>query len=74
MAATKSKANEIIALATLYDDANGVRGKIPRPVVRALKANDGDIVAFERLPNGAIVIRKSTAAERKALPSGRRRA
>jgi hypothetical protein len=55
----------VIALATVYQDGETVRGKIPASVVRALKAADGDVLAFERLPGGGVVLRKSTAAERK---------
>jgi DNA-directed RNA polymerase subunit H (RpoH/RPB5) len=61
-----SKATEVIALATVTLDGAALRGKIPTPVVRALKAKAGDVLLFERQPNGAVVVRKSTAAERKA--------
>lgn len=64
--ANKKAAAGIIALATVYQDGETVRGKIPASVVRALKAGDGDVLAFERLPGGSVAIRKSTAAERKA--------
>lgn len=56
----------LIALAALYQDGSIVRGKIPAPVVKALKAKGGDVLAFERRQDGSVVIRKSTAAERKA--------
>jgi hypothetical protein len=55
----------IIALATVYQDGTSVRGKIPAPVVKALKAGDGDVLVFERLLDGSVAVRKSTAAERK---------
>jgi bifunctional DNA-binding transcriptional regulator/antitoxin component of YhaV-PrlF toxin-antitoxin module len=70
MAKEPSKATGVIALATIFDEGRIVRGKIPVPVVRALKANGGDVVAFERKPDGAIVLRKSTATERKSLGKG----
>lgn len=56
----------VIALATIFDEGPVVRGRIPAPVVKALKAKGGDVVAFERGPGGAVVLRKSTAAERKS--------
>ncbi len=61
-----SKAAEVIALATITQDAATLRGKIPAAVVKKLKAKAGDVLLFERQPDGAIVVRKSTAAERKA--------
>jgi antitoxin component of MazEF toxin-antitoxin module len=61
-----SEEPEVIALTTLFQDGPSVRGKIPVALVKALKAKGGDILAFERQPDGAIVVRKSTAAERKA--------
>jgi hypothetical protein len=56
----------LIALSTLFEDGTSVRGKIPVPVVKALKAKGGDILVFERRADGTVVVRKSTAAERKA--------
>ena len=53
----------VIATATVYQDGPSVRGKIPAPVVKALKAGDGDVLVFER-GQGGVVVRKSTAAER----------
>jgi bifunctional DNA-binding transcriptional regulator/antitoxin component of YhaV-PrlF toxin-antitoxin module len=50
----------------LFEDGTSVRGKIPVPVIKALKAKGGDMLAFERRADGAVVLRKSTAAERKA--------
>ncbi len=61
-----SKETELIALATVYQDGTTVRGKIPAPVVKALKAKDGDGLAFERQADGTVIVRKSTAAERKS--------
>ncbi len=61
-----SKEPELIALATVYQDGTTVRGKIPAPVVKALKAKGGDVLAFERRADGAVIVRKSTAAERKS--------
>lgn len=61
-----SDETKLIALSTLFEDGTSVRGKIPVPVVKALKAKGGDILAFERRSDGAVVVRKSTAAERKA--------
>jgi bifunctional DNA-binding transcriptional regulator/antitoxin component of YhaV-PrlF toxin-antitoxin module len=60
----------LIALATIFDEGHIVRGRIPAPVVKALKAKDGDVMAFERTSSGAIVVRKSTAAERKSQGKG----
>ncbi len=60
-----SKEPELIALATVYQDGTTVRGKIPAPVVKALKAKGGDVLAFERQTDGTVIVRKSTAAERK---------
>ena len=61
-----SDETKLIALSTLFEDGTSVRGKIPVPVVKALKAKGGDILVFERRSDGAVVVRKSTAAERKA--------
>ncbi len=58
---------ELIALATVYQDGATVRGKISASVVRALKAKGGDVLAFEQQADGAVVVRKSTAADRKSL-------
>jgi bifunctional DNA-binding transcriptional regulator/antitoxin component of YhaV-PrlF toxin-antitoxin module len=43
-----------------------VRGKIPAPVVKALRAKGGDVLAFERQADGTVIVRKSTAAQRKS--------
>jgi len=56
---------KLIALATLFQDVTSVRGKIPVPLVKALKAKAGDMLAFERRSDGTVIVRKSTAAERK---------
>ena len=61
-----SDETNLIALSTLFEDGTSVRGKIPVPVVKALKAKGGDQLAFERQSDGTVVVRKSTAAERKA--------
>ena len=66
-----SDETKLIALSTLFADVSSVRGKIPVPVVKALKAKAGDVLVFERRSDGAVVVRKSTAAERKAGRSGR---
>ncbi len=60
-----SKGTGLIALAAVYQDGTTVRGKIPVPLVKALKAKAGDVLAFERQTDGAVIVRKSTAAERK---------
>ena len=60
-----SKETELIALATVYQDGTTVRGKIPAPLVKALKAKGGDVLAFERQADGTVIVRKSTATERK---------
>ena len=57
---------KLIALSTLFEDGTSVRGKIPVPVIKALKAKGGEMLAFERRSDGAVILRKSTAAERKA--------
>ena len=61
-----SKETELIAIATIYQDGITVRGKIPAPVVKALRAKAGDVLAFERRADGAVLVRKATAAERKS--------
>lgn len=69
MASKKSDGGTgVIATATVYRDGALVRGKIPAPVVRELGATDGDVLVFERRPGGGVVLRKSTAAERKGRP------
>ena len=65
-----SEETEVIALSTLFEDGTSIRGKIPVPLVKALKARVGDILTFERRADGAIVVRKSTASERKSGPAG----
>lgn len=62
----------LIALSTLFDDVSSVRGKIPVPVIKVLKAKAGDLLAFERRSDGTVIVRKSTAAERKSGSSGRK--
>jgi antitoxin component of MazEF toxin-antitoxin module len=64
-----NEAGEVIALATVFQDGTSVRGKIPYSVVKALKAKDSDVLAFERQSNGAVIVRKSTASERKTVDS-----
>jgi bifunctional DNA-binding transcriptional regulator/antitoxin component of YhaV-PrlF toxin-antitoxin module len=61
-----SEDTKLIALSTLFEDVSSVRGKIPIPVIKVLKAKAGEMLAFERQANGSIIVRKSTAAERKA--------
>lgn len=61
-----SEETKVISLATIALDGTTLRGKIPTTVARALKAKEGDVLAFERRPDGTIVVRKSTAAERKS--------
>jgi bifunctional DNA-binding transcriptional regulator/antitoxin component of YhaV-PrlF toxin-antitoxin module len=61
-----NKETELIALATVYQDGTTVRGKIPASVVKALRAKGGDVLAFERQADGVVIVRKSTAAERKS--------
>ena len=61
----------VIATAAVYRDGSIVRGKIPAPVVRALKAGDGDVLVFERGPGGAVVVRKATkGTAKKAAKQG----
>ena len=62
-----SNKTELIALATVYQDGATVRGKVPASVVRALKAKGGDVLAFEQQADGAVLVRKSTVADRKSL-------
>jgi hypothetical protein len=58
--------NTLVALATLFAEGGAtVRGKIPVPLVKALKAKSGDMLAFVRQDDGSILVRKSTAPERK---------
>jgi bifunctional DNA-binding transcriptional regulator/antitoxin component of YhaV-PrlF toxin-antitoxin module len=66
-----SEETKLIALSTLFEDGASVRGKIPVPVIKALKAKGGDMLAFERRADGVVILRKSTAAERKAGRSSR---
>ena len=62
----------VIATAAVYRDGSTVRGKIPAPVVRALKAGDGDVLAFERGPGGVVVVRKAAkGAAKKAAKKGK---
>ena len=63
---------EVIARATVYQDGDMVRGKIPVPVVKALKAKAGDELTFAARADGSIVMRKTTAAERQATTGKRR--
>ncbi len=65
----ETREDEVIALATVYQDGSSVRGKIPASVVKALRAKDGDVLAFERQSDGRVLVRKSNAAERKGLAS-----
>ncbi len=65
----ETKEDAVIALATVYQDGSSVRGKIPASVVKALRAKDGDVLAFERQSDGRVLVRKSNAAERKGLAS-----
>ncbi len=60
------KETELITLAAVYQDGTTVRGKIPALVVKALKATCRDVLAFERRADGAVIVRQSTAAERKS--------
>ena len=62
-----SKEPELIALAAVYQDGATVRSKIPAPVVKALRVKGGDVLAFEQQGDGAVVVRKSTATNRKSL-------
>ena len=79
MASKKSAGGSgVIATATIYQDGTIVRGKIPAPVVKALKAAGGDVLVFEKGPGGSVVVRKSTAAERKGrandgAPTGKKK-
>jgi bifunctional DNA-binding transcriptional regulator/antitoxin component of YhaV-PrlF toxin-antitoxin module len=67
-----SEDTKLIALASLFEDGSSIRGKIPVPLVKALKAKGGDKLAFERQSDGTIVVRKSTATERKGGRSARK--
>lgn len=64
---------KVIALATVTQDGTTLRGKIPAPVVKALKAKEGDVLAFERRSDGTVIVRKSIASERKAGSGGNKR-
>ncbi|MBA2339259.1 MAG: hypothetical protein H0V88_02605 [Pyrinomonadaceae bacterium] len=59
----------MIVLATVSQHANNLRGRIPAPIVRMLKARAGDVLAFERKSGGSILLRKSTTAERRSVSS-----
>jgi hypothetical protein len=72
MAKETNEGTELIALASVYQDVGIVRGKIPTRVVSELRAKAGDILAFERQSNGTIIVRKSTATERKGRTSKRK--
>jgi antitoxin component of MazEF toxin-antitoxin module len=58
-----------IVIATVSEHAGNLRGRIPAPIVKVLKAKAGDLLAFEELSDGSILLRKSIAAERKAVAS-----
>jgi len=62
-----SKERELTAHAAVNHDGAALSGKIPAPVVKALKAKAGDVLAFGRRADGAVIVRKWTPAERKSL-------
>ncbi len=68
-----NQAGQVIALAQIVLEDGIVRGRIPVPVVKILKVKSGEMVAFERRANGSVVIRRSTAGERKTLTLSRYR-
>jgi len=61
----KPKQTVMLARASIHQDGEIVRGKIPVPVVKALRAKEGDALIFEQRSDGTVVVRKATAAERK---------
>jgi bifunctional DNA-binding transcriptional regulator/antitoxin component of YhaV-PrlF toxin-antitoxin module len=69
---TDSQDNEggVIALAAISPHQEKLRGRIPAPVSNALKAKSGEVLAFERTTDGSVLLRKSTAGERKAKKKG----
>lgn len=60
----------VIALAAISPHQEKLRGRIPAPVSNALKGKSGDVLAFERMQDGSVLLRKSTASERKAKKKG----
>jgi hypothetical protein len=73
MASKKSGGgSDVIATAAVYRDGPSVRGKIPAPVVRALKAADGDVLVFERGPSGVVVRKAAKGTAKKAAKKGRK--
>lgn len=63
--ASSSEAGSVIALAAVSPHQAKLRGRIPAPVSNLLKGKSGDVIAFERTSDGAVLLRKSTSAERK---------
>ncbi len=49
-----------------------VRGKTPAPVVKALRAKGGDVLAFARQTVGAVIVRKSLVSSPASKKSVRR--
>jgi len=70
MAKKTDKVAEVIAFTTVRDEGPVMRGRLPAPVVRALGARDGDVLAFERRPDATVVVRMATATERAARGKG----
>lgn len=64
MAKDTNRGTEVIGRTSIFEDGTGVRGKVPSSVAKALHAKAGDMLIFERR-GGDVLIRKSTAAERK---------
>jgi bifunctional DNA-binding transcriptional regulator/antitoxin component of YhaV-PrlF toxin-antitoxin module len=66
MAKKPDKEAEVIAFTRVRDEGPVMRGRLPAPVVKALGARDRDVLAFERRPDGAIVVRLATVRERRS--------
>ncbi len=49
-----------------------MRGKTPAPVVKALRAKGGDVLAFARQTVGAVIVRKSLVSSPASKKSVRR--
>ena len=63
---SQDKEAEVIATATLLLGDGIVRGIIPASVLRMLKTKSSDKLAFELQNDRSVLVRKSTAAERKS--------
>ena len=63
---TQNQESGVIALAAISPHQEKLRGRIPAPVSNLLKGKSGDVLAFEQTSDGSVLLRKSTASERKA--------